>query len=80
MIGTYAIAGLGTFAIGSDAEGLTLSLREGSSERLYAASATEFFVLSQDARLLVTPGAGPISGRVVSGAFDLAFTRTTDAK
>lgn len=80
MVGTYAIPGLGTFSIGRDAEGLTLSLREGSSERLYAASATEFFVLSQDARLLVAPGSGPIQGRVVSGAFDLAFTRAAAAK
>ena len=80
MVGTYAIAGLGTFAIGRDADGLTLSLREGSTESLYAASATEFFVLSQDARLLVTPGSAPIAGRVVAGAFDLAFTRAADAK
>lgn len=78
LVGIYEIGGLGTFAVERDAGGLTLSLRKGHSERLYAASPTELFVLSQDARLLLSSESGPVHGRVVAGSFDLAFTRAPD--
>ncbi len=73
LVGTYEIPQLGEFAVLADRDGLALSLKDGVSERLYAASASEFFVLSQDLVLKIEPGSEPIAGRIVSGPFDLPF-------
>jgi len=51
MVGTYAIPDLGTFTIARSGNGLALSLKEGASEPLYAASSDSFFILSADLTL-----------------------------
>ena len=73
LIGTYAIPGLGSFSITGDGDGLALSLKEGTSEPLYASAPNAYFILSTNLILTVTDGAKPVSGRIVTGPFNVAF-------
>jgi len=75
LAGTYAIPGLGTFSIGGAADGLTLSLKDGASEPLYAAGPDSFFILSTDLIVQLDPGTTPITGRIVTGPFNMAFRK-----
>lgn len=76
IIGTYAIPELGTFAITARGDGLALSLKEGASEPLYASGPDSYFILSSDLVLTLTPGQVPIGGRLKTGPFNVAFSRT----
>ena len=75
LVGTYAIPGLGEFTITREGSGLALSLKEGSSEPLYASGPDSYFILSTDMVLHVTNGATPVSGRLVTGPFDVPFRK-----
>ena len=77
MIGTYAIPDLGTFDITGDGTGLAVSLKEGTSEPLYASGPDTFFVLSTNMVLHVDKDAATVSGRIVSGSFDVPFRKTS---
>lgn len=76
LVGSYEISGFGNFQISKDDRHLSLSLRPGVVETLYRSAPGEFFILSQDARLLITNNNGNISGRLVAPGFDLGFKRT----
>jgi len=78
MPGTYAIPGLGTFTITRARDGLAISLKDGTSEPLYASGPNSFFVQSTDLVMRVTPGSDPIAGRILNGPFDLAFERVAE--
>lgn len=73
--GTYAIPGIGTFSIGGATDGLIPSLQDGANEALYAAGADRFFILSTDLIVQIDPGTIPITGRIVTGPFDIAFRK-----
>lgn len=75
LVGTYAIPGLGTFAIVRAGSGLALSLKEGASEPLYASGPDSYFILSSDMLLHVANGVAPVSGRLVTGPFDVTFAK-----
>ncbi len=77
MIGTYAIPDLGAFTITGDGSGLSVSLKEGASEPLYASGPDTFFVLSTDMVLHVVRAAATVSGHLVSGSFDVPFRKTS---
>jgi CubicO group peptidase (beta-lactamase class C family) len=78
LIGNYAIPGLGSFSITGDGSGLALSLKEGVSEPLYAQSSDTFFILSTDMVLHVDTTGRQISGRIVTGPFNVSFEREAD--
>jgi hypothetical protein len=75
LAGEYAVPNLGTFMIIADGARLSLSLKPGVSEQLYAMSADSYFVLSQDLVLHVKDDGTAVAGRIVSGPFDLPFSR-----
>lgn len=80
LIGNYAIPDLGSFSITGEGSGLALSLKEGVSEPLYASASDTYFILSTDMVLHVN-GSGPeVSGRIVTGPFNLPFAREADGK
>lgn len=56
-------------------DGLIPSLQDGASEALYAAGADRFFILSTDLIVQIDPGTIPITGRIVTGPFDIAFRK-----
>ena len=66
---------LGSFAIIANGTGLSLSLKEGVSEPLYAATANTYFVLSQDLVIRVNDDGKTVTGRIISGPFDLPITK-----
>jgi CubicO group peptidase (beta-lactamase class C family) len=74
MIGKYAIAGLGDFDITLQDGQPMFWIKAGQGERLYRASETRFFVLSQKLELSfdVLPGD---TGGIVAGPFDVKFKR-----
>ena len=80
LIGNYAIPGLGSFSITVEGSGLALSLKEGVSEPLYAAALDTYFILSTDMVLHVNSSGSKISGRIVTGPFDVTFAREADDK
>jgi hypothetical protein len=59
----------------ADGARLSLSLKPGVSEPLYAMSADSYFILSQDLVLHVKDDGTTVAGRIVSGPFDLPFSR-----
>ena len=75
LIGNYAIPGLGSFAITGSGPGLAVSLKEGVSEPLYASSPDSYFILSSDMVFHVNTSGRDVSGRIVTGPFDLAFKK-----
>lgn len=75
LVGTYAIPGLGSFAITGAGDGLALSLKEGASEPLYASGPDTYFILSSDMVLHVNGSASPISGRLTTGPFNVTFRK-----
>lgn len=80
LIGNYAIPGLGSFSITGEGSGLALSLKEGVSEPLYASAPNTFFILSTDMLLHVNSNEIRVSGRIVTGPFDVPFAKEADAK
>ena len=80
LVGNYAIPNLGSFSITGEGSGLALSLKEGVSEPLYASSPDTYFILSTDMVLHVDSTGSKVSGRIVSGPFDVPFTEEADAK
>lgn len=80
LIGYYAIPNLGSFSITGEGSGLALSLKEGASEPLYASSPDTYFILSTDMVLHVNSTGSKVSGRIVSGPFDVPFAEVADAK
>lgn len=80
LIGNYAIPGLGSFSITREGSGLALSLKEGVSEPLYASAPDTYFILSTDIVLHVNSSEPTVSGRLVTGPFDLPFAREADVK
>jgi len=80
LIGNYAIPGLGSFSITGEGSGLALSLKEGVSEPLYASAPDTYFILSTDMVLHVNSSEPKVSGRIVTGPFDVPFAREADAK
>ncbi len=74
LAGRYAIKDLGSFDILEQGGQLMFSIREGVVEPLFAASPTVLFVLSRELELRL-PGAGAAGGQLVSGPFDVKFTR-----
>lgn len=79
LIGTYAIPNLGSFSITGEGSGLALSLKEGVSEPLYASAPDTYFILSTDMVLHVNSSQPKVTGRIVTGPFDLPFARVADA-
>ena len=71
--GRYATREIGDFRIEERNGQLMIALRPGQFEPLYAESGETLFVLSREADLHMAPDAN--SGRLVSGAFDIAFKR-----
>ena len=80
LIGNYAIPGLGSFSITREGSGLALSLKEGVNEPLYASAPDTYFILSTDIVLHVNSSGPKVSGRLVTGPFDVPFAREVDAK
>ncbi len=80
LIGNYAIPGLGSFSITGEGSGLALSLKEGVSEPLYASSPDTYFILSTDMVLHVNTSDPKVSGRIVTGPFDVPFAKEADGK
>lgn len=80
LIGNYAIPGLGSFSITGEGAGLALSLKEGVSEPLYALSPDTYFILSTDMVLHVDSSRPQISGRIVTGPFNVPFAREADGQ
>jgi CubicO group peptidase (beta-lactamase class C family) len=75
LAGEYAVPNLGTFIVIADGARLSLSLKPGVSEPLYAMSTDSYFILSQDLVLHVKDDGTTVAGRIVSGPFDLPFSR-----
>lgn len=75
LTGTYNVKQLGDFKIGSEGGKLTLWLRPGQGQTLYAQSPTVYFVLDQELELRFDQAGNYKSGRVVSGSFDVKFDR-----
>ena len=71
LAGRYDVKGLGDFKIARRDGRLMIALRGDTWEPLYAASPTVLFVLSSELELRLA-GDG---GRIVSGSFDVPFTR-----
>ena len=71
--GRYETREIGGFVIEERAGQLMVALRPGQFEPLYAESPEVLFVLSREADLRLAPDGK--SGRIVSGAFDIAFKR-----
>ncbi|MEW6021454.1 MAG: serine hydrolase domain-containing protein [Pseudomonadota bacterium] len=71
--GRYVTREIGDFTIEERGGQLMIALRAGQFEPLYAESPEVLFVLSRDADLRMAPDGK--SGRLVSGAFDIAFQR-----
>lgn len=71
--GRYVTREIGDFTIEKRNGQLMVALRPGQFEPLYAESDDTLFVLSREADLLLAPDGK--SGRIVSGAFDIAFQR-----
>ncbi|QNA90269.1 beta-lactamase family protein [Massilia sp. Dwa41.01b] len=71
--GRYVTREIGDFVIEERDGQLMIALRTGQYEPLYAESPEQLFVLSREADLHFAADAK--SGRLVSGAFDIAFTR-----
>lgn len=71
--GRYVTREIGDFTIEERGGQLMIALRAGQFEPLYAESPDVLFVLSRDADLRMA--ADGKSGRLVSGAFDIAFQR-----
>ena len=80
LIGNYAIPDLGSFSITGEGSGLALSLKEGGSEPLYASAPDTYFILSTDMVLHVNSSGPTVSGRIVTGPFDVPFAKEADAK
>ncbi|WP_375429505.1 serine hydrolase domain-containing protein [uncultured Sphingomonas sp.] len=80
LIGNYAIPGLGSFSITGEGSGLVLSLKEGVSEQLYASAPDTYFILSTDMVLHVNSSEPKVSGRIVTGPFDMLFAKEADVK
>ncbi len=80
LIGNYAIPDLGSFSITSDGSGLAISLKEGVSEPLYASAPDTYFILSTDLVLHVNSREPKVTGRLVTGPFNVPFAREADAK
>ncbi|AXA90123.1 serine hydrolase [Massilia sp. YMA4] len=71
--GKYALDGLGDFTIARAGEGLTVALKEGASEPLYAAADGSWFITSRELELRFNgPNGG---GRLKAGAMDVPFSR-----
>jgi len=75
LIGDYAIPGLGSFSINEDGSGLAMSLKEGVSEPLYASAPDTYFILSMDLVVHVNSSEPTVSGRIVTGPFDVPFAK-----
>ncbi|GGY31300.1 serine hydrolase domain-containing protein [Pseudoduganella albidiflava] len=71
--GKYVIEGLGDFTIARSGDGLTVALREGAAEPLYAAPDGAWFVTSMDAELRFA--ATNDRGRVTAPGLDTAFAK-----
>jgi len=71
--GRYVTREVGDFVVQERGGQLMVALRAGQFEPLHAASPELMFVLSRDVELRFAPDAQ--SGRLVSGAFDIGFTR-----
>lgn len=75
LAGEYQVPNRGMFSIADDDGQLTVSLKEGVSEPLYAMSANNYFVLSRDMLFHIDDSGPTPKGRIVSGAFEMDFTR-----
>jgi CubicO group peptidase (beta-lactamase class C family) len=73
--GRYVIPGAGDFTIRRAGNGLVVELQEGASETLLAAPSGSYFVQSSEVELQFT---GRDGGRLVSGSFDMPFTRAKE--
>ena len=71
--GRYVTREIGDFVIEERAGQLMIALRPGQFEPLYAESPEVLFVLSREADMHIAPDGK--SGRILSGAFDIAFKR-----
>ncbi len=75
LAGRYRVKDLGDFKITASGGQLKLWLHPGESETMYAQSPTVFFLLSRELELHLKEAGDPTSGRLVSRAFDVQFTR-----
>ncbi|WP_051971804.1 serine hydrolase [Massilia sp. 9096] len=75
LAGRYAIEGLGDFEIALHEGQLMFSARGSAFEPLYAASPSVFFVTSRELELRMDKGGD--SGRLLSGPYDVQFTRAS---
>ncbi|WP_104666140.1 serine hydrolase domain-containing protein [Ensifer adhaerens] len=75
LAGEYQVPNRGTFSIATEAGQLSVSLKEGVSEPLYAMSANTYFVLSRDMVFHIDDATPTPTGRIVSGAFEMTFTK-----
>ena len=80
LIGNYTIPDLGSFSITGQGAGLALSLKEGIGEALYASAPDTYFILSTDMVLHVNSSEPKVSGRLVTGPFDVPFAKEAEAK
>lgn len=72
FVGTFTIKGPGDFEIRRDGDRLVAEIWKGVVDPLYPASASEFFILSQDLRLAFSDAD---HGTVTLGAFSAPFER-----
>lgn len=75
LAGEYQVPNRGTFSIADNNGQLTVSLKGGVSEPLYAMSANTYFVLSRDMLFHIDDSGPTPKGRIVSGAFEMDFTK-----
>lgn len=74
FVGTFTIKGPGDFEIRRDGDRLVAEIWKGVVDPLYPASASEFFILSQDLRLVFSDAD---HGTVTLGDFSAPFERKT---
>ncbi|OOG68998.1 hypothetical protein B0E45_16020 [Sinorhizobium sp. A49] len=75
LAGEYQVQDRGTFSIAASAGQLSVSLKQGISEPLYAMSPDAYFILSRD-RVFHIDDTGPtLKGRMVNGPLSVDFTK-----
>lgn len=75
LAGEYRVQGRGTFSIVANGGQLSVSLKEGVSEPLYAMSSSAYFVLSRDRVFHIDDTSATLKGRLVNGPFSVDFTK-----
>lgn len=71
--GKYTVEGVGDFTVARAGAGLSLALRDGPAETLYAAPDGAYFITSREAELRFTGTNG--EGRLQMSGMDMVFTR-----